>query len=72
MAVRLNMSPALLRLHIHKSTRNDCKPKTHTHHPEKQTAAYIRLHLQLHTSRRCSGPLVHRAADTKLYCIGFF
>lgn len=30
MAVRLNMSPALLRSHIHKSTRNDCKPKTHT------------------------------------------
>lgn len=33
MAVRLNMSPASLCSHIHKSTYNDCKPETH--HPEK-------------------------------------
>ncbi len=37
MAVRLNMSPALLCSHIHKSTYNDCKPETHR--PEKSTAA---------------------------------
>lgn len=38
MAVRLNMSPASLCSHVHKSTYNDCKPKTHR--PEKSTAAH--------------------------------
>lgn len=38
-AVRLNMSLASLCSHIHKSTYNDCKPKTQ--HPEKSTALYL-------------------------------
>lgn len=57
MAVRLNMSLASLCSHVHKSTYNDCKPKTHR--PEKPAAAYLRLQLQLHTSRWRSSQLIN-------------
>lgn len=61
MAVRLNMSLASLCSHVHKSTYNDCKPKTHR--PEKSAAASLRPHLRLRTSRRRSShvvPICHR------------
>ena len=51
MAVRLNMSPASLCSHVHKSTYNDCKPEK-THRPEKSTAAHLRPHLQLPQTSR--------------------
>lgn len=59
MAVRLNMSLALLCSHINKSTHNDCKPEK-TLRPEKSTATYIRLHLQLRTSRWRSNWLINK------------
>lgn len=68
MAVRLNMSPASLCSHVHKSTYNDCKHKTH-YHPEKSTAAFFRPHILLHTSRgHCSQLITDDCHNIRMCC----
>lgn len=77
MAVRLNMSLASLCSHVHKSTYNDCKPKTH--HPEKSTAAHPNCTIrstsaggaQVSSSLRDDAQDLTKAVTVWLYCIAF-
>lgn len=77
MAVRLNMSLASLCSHVHKSTYNDCKPKTH--HPEKSTAAHPNCTIrstsaggaQVSSSLRDDAQDLTKAVAVWLYCIAF-